>query len=77
LQHQYYLGFVSGKLPAGNIPTQVKKLNDQGGVMDFETAFKTLTGFPPFVWQKRLFDQYFRNGEIPAALDLPTGRGKK
>lgn len=44
--------------------------------MNFETAFRTLTGFPPFLWQRRLFDQYFSKGETPAALDLPTGLGK-
>ena len=43
--------------------------------MDFNTAFKALTGNPPFLWQKRLYDQYFSKGEIPAALDLPTGLG--
>lgn len=44
--------------------------------MDFDTVFETLTGFPPFRWQARLYDQYFGKGELPAALDLPTGLGK-
>lgn len=43
--------------------------------LDFEKEFKTLTEFPPFGWQKRLYEQ-FRRGELPAALDLPTGLGK-
>jgi CRISPR-associated endonuclease/helicase Cas3 len=33
-------------------------------------------GFAPFRWQRRLFDQYFVHGELPTALDLPTGLGK-
>lgn len=45
--------------------------------MDFETAFTTLTGFPAFLWRRRLFDQHFVKDEIPTALNLPTGRGVK
>ncbi|HVY04742.1 MAG TPA: type I-U CRISPR-associated helicase/endonuclease Cas3, partial [Burkholderiales bacterium] len=37
--------------------------------------FSCLTGHPPMLWQQRLFDQ-FKDGEIPQALDLPTGLGK-
>ncbi len=44
--------------------------------MDFETAFETLTSNPPFKWQARLFSNYFSKGELPPALDLPTGLGK-
>src|SRR4051794_30867038 len=44
--------------------------------MDFDTAFQALTGFPPFGWQRRLYEQHFSRGDIPAALDLPTGLGK-
>lgn len=32
-------------------------------------------GVPPFQWQWRLFDGFVR-GEIPGAVDLPTGLGK-
>jgi CRISPR-associated endonuclease/helicase Cas3 len=41
--------------------------------MDFAAAFHALTGNMPFRWQRRLFDHYFSKGELPAALDLPTG----
>jgi hypothetical protein len=41
----------------------------------FKSNFAALTGFPPFEWQTRLFNQ-FEIAEIPSALDLPTGLGK-
>lgn len=44
--------------------------------MEFNAAYKALTGFRRFCWQARLFYQYFSDGEIPSALDLPTGLGK-
>lgn len=44
--------------------------------MDFKSAFESLTGYPPFRWQARLYADHFSKGEIPAALDLPTGLGK-
>jgi len=40
------------------------------------SQFKTLTGFSPLSWQSRLFSEYFEKGEIPAAVDIPTGLGK-
>ena len=43
---------------------------------DFDQAFKVLTEFPPFPWQRRLFDQYLSKGELPAGVDIPTGLGK-
>lgn len=45
-------------------------------VLPFDTAFQALTGWPPFRWQRRLYDEHFRAGDVPAALDLPTGLGK-
>ncbi len=44
--------------------------------IDFVPAFETLTGHSPFRWQRRLFNDHFVKGDIPAALDLPTGLGK-
>lgn len=44
--------------------------------MDFDSAFETLTGFRPLRWQQRLYADFFSKGDIPAALDLPTGLGK-
>lgn len=44
--------------------------------MDFAAAFHALTGHMPFRWQQRLFDQYLSKGDLPSALDLPTGLGK-
>ena len=41
-----------------------------------DRQFKTLTGFSPLSWQSRLFSEYFERGEIPAAVDIPTGLGK-
>lgn len=41
----------------------------------FPDSFYSLTGYSPMRWQNRLFGQLI-NGEIPAALDLPTGLGK-
>ena len=43
---------------------------------DFESGFERLTGFPPFEWQKRLYRDYFAKGQVPSALDIPTGLGK-
>ena len=41
----------------------------------FEAQFAALTGLQPFRWQSRLF-QRFANGDVPSAVDLPTGLGK-
>ena len=43
---------------------------------DFDQAFMVLAGFPPFPWQRRLFDQYLSKGQLPAGVDIPTGLGK-
>lgn len=42
----------------------------------FDEAFEVLTGFSPMGWQRRLFQDHFLRGDIPAACDLPTGLGK-
>lgn len=44
--------------------------------MDFDEAFGALTGHSPFPWQQRLFDEWFRKGKMPCAVDIPTGLGK-
>jgi CRISPR-associated endonuclease/helicase Cas3 len=44
--------------------------------IDFPSAFESLTGHAPFRWQRRLFEDHFVKGDVPAALDLPTGLGK-
>lgn len=41
----------------------------------FADNFSRLTGYSPMRWQNRLLGKLI-NGEIPAALDLPTGLGK-
>ncbi|MGE3874546.1 MAG: type I-U CRISPR-associated helicase/endonuclease Cas3 [Parvibaculaceae bacterium] len=41
----------------------------------FRGDFRTLTGNSPFPWQERLFG-LFCAGDLPSALDLPTGLGK-
>ena len=43
---------------------------------EFGKNFEKLTGFPPFKWQNGLYQDYFAKGEIPSALDIPTGLGK-
>ena len=43
---------------------------------DFDTAFEALTGHSPFPWQRRLFDDWLSKGELPPAVDIPTGLGK-
>ena len=39
-------------------------------------GFIKLTGYPPFCWQKSLFEDWLARGRIPSALDIPTGLGK-
>jgi CRISPR-associated endonuclease/helicase Cas3 len=41
----------------------------------FERSFQTLTGHPPFPWQRALYDR-FLDGAVPAFCDIPTGLGK-
>ena len=40
------------------------------------TEFKKFTGHSPFSWQTRLYEEYLRQGKIPALIDVPTGLGK-
>lgn len=42
----------------------------------FDAGFNALTGYPTLSWQRRLFFEYMFRGEIPSALDIPTGLGK-
>jgi CRISPR-associated endonuclease/helicase Cas3 len=44
-------------------------------VIEFDSAFASLTGHPPFPWQRALY-QRFVSGDIPASCNLPTGLGK-
>ncbi len=41
----------------------------------FSRAFAQFTRNPPFAWQRRLYE-HFLKGDLPRALDLPTGLGK-
>ncbi|MBS3965368.1 MAG: type I-U CRISPR-associated helicase/endonuclease Cas3 [Methylomonas sp.] len=41
----------------------------------FKQHFLTLSGFPPLLWQQRLFQRFTEN-RLPDSLDLPTGLGK-
>ena len=43
---------------------------------DFDEAFDALTGYAPFPWQRRLFDEWMSDGKLPSAVDIPTGLGK-
>jgi CRISPR-associated endonuclease/helicase Cas3 len=42
---------------------------------EFTSIFRALTGYKPFLWQERLFDE-LKSGRIPSACDIPTGLGK-
>ena len=46
--------------------------------IDFDKAFCSLTGHPPFPWQESLYDRFVsdRDDNIPSICDLPTGLGK-
>ena len=44
--------------------------------IDFEVAFRNLTGNPPLSWQMRLYERHFANNKPPSVIDLPTGLGK-
>lgn len=44
-------------------------------ITSFDEDFEALSGFLPFNWQRRLFETLIE-GDIPSALDLPTGLGK-
>ena len=50
---------------------------DQDDLARFRQAFGALQGHDkePFPWQERLFREFVA-GQIPSALDLPTGLGK-
>jgi CRISPR-associated endonuclease/helicase Cas3 len=41
----------------------------------FDRQFAALSGFNPLSWQRRLFERLVK-GDVPSALDLPTGLGK-
>ena len=41
----------------------------------FTPAFEALTGHAPFPWQRRLYRR-LRDGDLPSAVDIPTGLGK-
>ena len=43
--------------------------------IDFDPAFKALTGHAPFPWQRELFAR-LSAGDPPPAIDIPTGLGK-
>ncbi len=41
----------------------------------FNETFRSLTGNPPFPWQRRLYEKWV-SGNFPKSCDLPTGAGK-
>jgi len=42
----------------------------------FGTWFAVLTGYEPMPWQRRLYQEHFSSGNLPAAVNVPTGLGK-
>ncbi len=64
-------------MAASGQPTGSGAVRDgQDKADDFESRFAALTGFRPLDWQKRLFHEHFVTGNLPSALDVPTGLGK-
>ncbi len=59
---------------AGSNPPSSSQERDRKG--DFAALFANLTGHRPMPWQRRLYADWFAEGRIPDALDLPTGLGK-
>ena len=59
--------------------TQPPAAREQRGEMTrghmFDRQFAALSGFKPLSWQRRLFERLVK-GDLPSALDLPTGLGK-
>ena len=51
-------------------------VEDRENLSDFDGRFRALTCHAPFGWQRRLFEEHFMHGDLPSALDLPTGLGK-
>ncbi len=63
--------------PGGHDKRAMKgRAGDQWAPAGFASAFKALTSHAPLPWQRRLFDAYFARGQVPAAVDIPTGMGK-
>jgi CRISPR-associated endonuclease/helicase Cas3 len=54
---------------------EIVETENSKSVRNFEIWFKVITGYSQFYWQKRLFLSLL-NGDVPSALDLPTGLGK-
>lgn len=51
-------------------------MSDADTFPSFETVFKALNGYPPYLWQARLAKGISDAGKWPAALAAPTGAGK-
>ncbi len=45
-------------------------------MLNFAKTFAELTDHAPFPWQQDLYDNWFAQGKIPKACNLPTGLGK-
>ncbi len=45
--------------------------------ISFDECFSLLSGHrAPLAWQRRLYERWLARGELPSAIDLPTGLGK-
>lgn len=56
--------------------TTGRKMTKPSQQVDFDGAFKALTGHSPLSWQRRLYRDWFAVEKFPAVCDLPTGLGK-
>ncbi|WLD10887.1 type I-U CRISPR-associated helicase/endonuclease Cas3 [Planctellipticum variicoloris] len=56
--------------------TTGRKMTKPSQQVDFDGAFKALTGHSPLSWQRRLYRHWFAVEKFPAVCDLPTGLGK-
>jgi len=43
---------------------------------DFDASFKALTDHDPFPWQRKLYERFDDDSEIPRVVSIPTGLGK-
>jgi CRISPR-associated endonuclease/helicase Cas3 len=55
---------------------EIERVSDMDERALFEESFQALTGNSPLSWQTRLFVEHFSRGDVPSALDIPTGLGK-
>lgn len=56
--------------------TPLKDRRDDGTFPTFSEFFRTVHGFAPYDWQKRLAGYIIEHGHVPGRVSVPTGLGK-